>query len=200
MGWSLKNNVFKLYHDYFKQNDVNKDSEGKGLFERFNGLLGSEYDDTLGNLLETIVSKNLNPKEADVKFLPYIADQLGLGLSISDDVELQRKLLLYVTKIYAVKGTIECYKVLFNLLGITVEVEEYFTAYSLDSEVLFDDDSRVFDSFCNKCTKYSVSLTGATPITTELSNVMWEIIYFNTPINTTVVQLQYNTVTILPTF
>lgn len=91
------------------------------------------------------------------------------------------------------RGSVQCFKIMFRLVGITAVINEIFIDdYRFDSPITLDDPGRRFDvGRCNACSDFDLTLTGPalTPIILAAIN---GIVNFNTPINGRLKRLYYN--------
>lgn len=185
---NLKETIFGFFTAFDKRHDIQKDSHGRGVLERFNRCLGNDYDAFLEPLNANII-QNVASHKAFERYLPYLGAQLG-NISDGEHKPLlfdQRLILKHLERWYAIRGTKRCFKVLFALIGFEVEVIEQWHNFRLDSDVTLDDPIRRFDSSAQNCSDYGLILkringTAQLANNTETSAIQ-SIIAFNHPIN-----------------
>lgn len=148
---------FSKLPDYFKETDNYKDILGRGLLERYLLNFELELEDELYLFIRDFVNI-LDPQITPDKFLALIAYTLGNPLDVNGNRETYRKILRYAVNIYKIKGTIPSYKLLFNLLGLDVDIIEYDNPVNVrfDREFNFDIGLK-FDQVCKKCGEYTVA-------------------------------------------
>lgn len=192
--YSLKENIFGYFGRHAKRNDTYKDTDGKGIWERYNEAIGEDFDENNGALINNFMDNLLNPFTAEAKFIPYLEGMFGNLVKIYDTIEFRRKVLSFATRILAIKGTPRSYVMLLKMAGFTsVAYAEDFSGSGFDSPVTLDDPERVFDAgVCPTCSSYTLTLTGAMPMDAELKGVISNIINFVEPINARLKQIIYN--------
>lgn len=196
MPINLKNTIFARFFSLFdKEQDDNKDVDGKGTIERYQETIGEDVD---LNVIPFIDNAHDNLIVPQTMFERYIIDrENSLGnnvLFLGFSTEMRRRIIKHWIRYVNIKGTIRCYEVLFSMLGITgITITELFDTGGFDSITTFDSDIRpTFDSGkCSPCTFYSIELVGP-PLTTEIYNAIFSIIMFNEPINAKLLDLTYN--------
>lgn len=194
--FTFKNFIFQsLFPVYFKENDSYKDSDGKGLLERYMENFGAELDEFFIPQIRDYLNI-IDPLITDGRFLNAIAYTLGNPPDITLNESDYRKLLSYVVDIYKVKGTKLSYELLFNLLGLKVTITEiYIDDVIYDNNLLYDTISK-YDTFCESCSKYKIHYGDyfesckpgsigflETVILPEVINKIIEVIHFIEPIN-----------------
>lgn len=201
----LKDFVFNKLPHYYRDNDTNKDVNGEGVLQRYLQVFGLQIDDELKPFIDGFQIL-YDVSNVDPKFLQHIGSILGYPPSLNADPELYRKILLYIIQIYKVKGTCMSFKMLFNLLGLQVEIIEDIPrkkiTYDLDPEIAkYDhlededvkDDDR-YDSECDYCSGFSLAVNSQddecnspthTILTQTQIDAIGNIICFLTPINAT---------------
>lgn len=189
---SYQNTIFPLFPSYDKMVDVNKDGNGKGTFERYNEIIGSDIDDELEPYIANLVQNNLEPELCILKFIPFLEQRCGYFISLLDDETLRRKVLGIVHRLFDIRGTKLCYEVMLNLIGLSVTITEHATGYSFDSPVTLDDANRRFDQFCPSCSEYTLELDGSFPsLDGDMVSAIQNIIIFNEPINADIRNVTY---------
>lgn len=163
INFRFKDWVFNRFPTPYRDKDTYKDSQGKGLLERYLTNFGIEYDDEMVLFIHDfmdILNVNLTPE----KFLPFIGYTLGspptLGLDV-DGNNAQRKFLSYLVSLYKIKGTAQSYNLLFNLLGLecTIILFPKNTNKKYDTLKIYDDPTNTiqFDLSCEPCQEYSIN-------------------------------------------
>ena len=185
----LENRIFSYFGTFDKIADTNKDLVGEGTLERYNEVMGEEFDLYLDPQIENLFKNVLNPYFCFTRYVQMLEGEAGnQGLFIAGDIATRRKIQRYIKRLYSIKGTPNGYIHLLNLLGFACEIEEFFTNYSFDSEVTFDYPERRFDMFCQGCTEYCLNLERLDETTDELTGAekkgISNIILFNQPIDT----------------
>jgi hypothetical protein len=195
---NFANFFFKQLPSFFKRNDTYKDSSGKGLLERYLEIFGEELDAEVVPLIENYI-KNVNPEEVIPKYLTHLAYTVGNPPDLLGDPNKYAKLLKHILTYYKVKGTKKGYEIFFALLGWNVTVIELPPlAYRFDVGLNLDGNNKwaTFDSACPKCSDYELiiwpynadcSIPEIPPIDLALIQLLYSIIYFNEPINATLV-------------
>lgn len=193
--FTLKDKIFGYFGKEEAATDTYKDVDGKGLLQRYNEAIAEDFDEEFVILVENMVENTVDPLTALEKFLPYLEEQFGVGMALTDDLVLRRKILRYINRFNSIKGTKLSYELLFALIGVTVVITEHFDYFTLDDAVAtLDDDARTLDSSvcAQHCTDYSLELTGAGGLTPELVNRILSVIEVNEPINADLREVTYN--------
>lgn len=127
---NFKDWLFENYPGYFKENDTYKNSEGKGLLERFISELGRDFDTYIIPKVRDFLSIHDSLTTDDI-YIAYLAWALGNPPDTfthypghEDDY---RQVLKYLVEINKVKGTKQGFDMLFSLLGVTVNLTEVTT-------------------------------------------------------------------------
>lgn len=197
-SWTKVINDFMFYRlpDYFKRNDSYKDSQQRGILERYMYIFGTEVDQDIIPYIECI-QHTMNPESTDEKFLPVIAESLGAPVNLFINNDQYRNLLKFMIRYYNLKGTTPYIKRYFDILGfdITVDIQEIdITAYYYDTELIYDDGD-IYDSLiCPICFNYEAELTvndnyiGDLPLTSEQGETLEKILTLQQPINSNLTQ------------
>ena len=154
--------IWDKFEDYFAEKDSYKDSQGKGLLQRFLLVFGMELQTEIVPKLENLINEK-DPETASDEFLSELAYSVGRPNDILQDIDKYRTLLTQIISIYQIKGTTKSYQLLFALFGLTAELVEHFppdNAY--DSGLIYDDDTedaQVYDQTnCEVgCIDYSIN-------------------------------------------
>lgn len=184
--------LFSFLPTYFKMNDTYKTEDDHGLLERYLGaidpLILSEIIPSIENYMDNIDAQTSKPK-----FLTHISDVLGNPPDVFDNDNKYRNLLSYVVSIYKIKGTIESYKLFFDILGFNAEIEEIPPKKSVgqyDLGLIYDNEEEpsYYDTTgCQYCSYYDITLYYKDVtnyiVTQEIINNIREAIVFNEPIN-----------------
>jgi predicted transcriptional regulator with HTH domain len=193
MDFKLKTRLFEYFGVHAKREDSYKDSNGKGINERYQESVGEDYDDNLSDLMDNLFDRTLQPKTMLSKLIPHMEDMLGNPVIVLNDVPMRRKILQFVHHIYNIRSTHKSYEVLFRMLGFdTVTVQEFVITVGFDSDVTFDDPVRTFDGTEKFCSEYSVHLTGTIGLDAVKVLAINRIIKFLEPINAHLREVTYN--------
>ncbi len=193
--------LFNQLPPYFKSKDSYPNAAGNGLLERYLWTLGEELDDELVKYIHEFTDA-INIDTAPSKFLPLFGYGLGSPPNITFNDADYRKFLKHVVSIYKIKGTVCSYKLLFNLLGLQVDVVEYpiTKQVTYDSGFNYDEDN-TFDNSCSPCNEYSlfyndqdddctIPLIHSVP--QALLGKILEIICFLQPVDSKLLDLSHN--------
>lgn len=189
--FSIKQILFSLFGTYFNEYDTNKDANDKGTLERYNEIIGEDVDDNILPHIRDMVADNLNPEELLVQFLGLRENSLGIEIDFFSTNIWRRRILKYYVKWVQMKGSSDCLRLMFGMLGISMTLTTSNTYYSFD-DITFDDPNRVFDLDCNNCVEYELILTGNIPLDADLTNYILGVIEFNEPINADLTFWSYN--------
>lgn len=181
--------------------DINKDVNGKGTYERFVEIPYRDMNEYLGPLIEDLPKNNVNSKTCLSQYVPYIeyvkgmkeGDYLYLGTIV-----MRRLTAQHVRNFQRIVGTIRLYEILFSMVGMEVEVNLIHPGNTFDSFLTFDSTTRRLDSTCFECPTQDMTITGP-PITIDLVRIVRSIILFNTPYNVIMRSITYNGAEILST-
>ena len=193
MAFILKNIIFDFFGVRDRINDVSKDSNNKGLNQRFNEMVADDLDTNELDLINNIVEYTQQPYYCQAAFLPLRENTFGTPVFQQDDYT-RRKVLNLISKINQRKGTALGYSLLFNILGFdATTITEIPNQFGFDNSTIgFDDPDRVFDNKCNGCGFYSVYLTGSLSVTPALVQSVLKVIDYNEPINAKLKHIYYN--------
>ena len=145
--FSLKDTIFDFFGVQDKQNDIEKDNDNRGSFERYNRSLGEDYDENVEPLIENFVANTIDPLTADERFVPFLEAMLGNPARVKDDIATRRKMASIATRIYQVKGTVLSYEILFKLLGYdSITITEHIESFGFDSPFTLDDEGRILEN------------------------------------------------------
>jgi len=196
--FSLKGIIFGLFGVDAKIKDSLKDGFGKGIWERYNESLGEDYDDNVHLLIINLISNVIVPQTMLVRFIDIQNEALGDLPVPSTDVKIKRKILQHFNTLGTIKGTVKSYSMLFSFIGVTlVSTTDVSPGFGWDHDTAtLDDDDRTFDSNASSCSFYSLELTGASPIDTELEGAINIINNYLIPINAQTTEIRYNGVPI----
>jgi phage tail-like protein len=122
---NLDNFLWHTMPDDLIDADTYKDSEGKGLLERFISIFDKELQEELVIKLENFANE-LNPTSAADQFLTLIAYSVGSPPDVMGGIDKYRQVLTSIISIYQIKGTVKSYKAFFNLFGLDCDIIEYF--------------------------------------------------------------------------
>lgn len=190
----LENEVFSYYGKTVKLKDSYKDLEGKGLFERFNEILGKDLDDYTVKYTEDMLEVMCKASTMSNKFFQYLFNEIGFNVRLTLDDYYFRKLISMMPTILDSRGLLSCYLILFKFLGITdmeMESEGYYEETGFDSHVGFDS-ARTFDASNENRFQYIMKLTGSEEFDATLLDSILSIITFNTPFYVSIVRIFYN--------
>jgi phage tail-like protein len=196
---SFINYLFSKLPKYFKEQDTYKDQNDQGLLERYLSIFGLELDEQVYPLIQDYLN-NVDPLQADSKFLSSIAFNLGNPPDFTQDEHEYRLLLSYAITIFKIKGTAQSYNLLFQLFGLTCTIVEIEAPELIryDDNNLYDN-SVIYDTECDGCTYYSLfygsvnddcvpPLFDATISESKVQRIL-DLIYFIEPINAKLLDL-----------
>lgn len=188
MAFSLKDIIFssKFWTASDIKTDPNKDGNGKGTLQRYNEMLGDDFDTDLQPFIENLVANNLDPDTALLKLLIYL-ELLLLPVILGTDEDMRRRVLKYISHFNRIKGTAYGYEIMFSMLGMDMVIVETWNNFTWDDPIEdLDGDTRVFDTSCYNCSSYSIILTSmGAPIvvTAEILDAIFNVVQYNEPIN-----------------
>jgi hypothetical protein len=188
-------NLWQYFPYFVRKNDSYKDTDGKGLFQRYNEIIEEDINVNIYPIMSSIIDNLLIASTMLDRFVADLESTVGVHLRFSDLISLRKNILKYIFYFYKIKGTKRGYEVLLRWLGFdTVEITEFYETGGLDSPNDFDDSIRRFDSGgkCNGCSEYQITLTGSLPITADLIRFVTNIVKFNEPINARLRKIIYN--------
>lgn len=188
---SFKEFIFDQFPEFYQNSDTYKNSEGKGIFQRFCETLGMEFDEEIVPYIENLTNL-LDFRYADAKYLPLLGGLIGAPQFTGITEEAYRKLLENLIYIYQIKGTKESFEKLFSIFGYSIEllsdINPLATYYD---DVAKYDDGSTYDNLEKYYTYFDIKfynlITGdlldySTMSQTE-RNLIDELILFLKPIN-----------------
>lgn len=156
----FKNWIFNQLPKYHQINDSYKDINQDGLLKRFLQVPGLELDENIIPFIDNFLSL-IDFVNCDEKYLPLIGSILGYPPSLDGTSETYRKLLAYVVAIYKIKGTLQSFQILFNLLGLSVIIVEDTPGNGIhydQTNVKYDNTPmQQYDTSCDNCSGYSLT-------------------------------------------
>ena len=188
MAFSLKDIFFseRFWTHTDITTDPNKDGSDKGTLQRYNEILGGDYDIELQPLIEGLVANNVDPDTILSKFLVYLESTL-LPVSLGTADDMRRRVLKYTSHFNRIKGTFAGYEIMFSMLTMDTVIVETWDSWTWDDPIKdLDDPDRKFDSNCAGCSPYCVVLSNVGPpivVTQQLLEAIFNIIEYNEPIN-----------------
>jgi len=190
--FQLKPIIFSFFGIRDAVEDLFKDTNNKGLHQRFNELLAEDMDDNELDLINNLTENTQNPLTVFEKFLGY--RELTFGVPAFDGNEaIRRKVLCFISEVNRRKGTKTGYSILLTILGYTdIVITEFLPISGFDSPVTFDDPNRHFDQRCQNCTKYSIAFDGVGALTVDQFGSILKVIEYNEPINAILESIIYN--------
>lgn len=191
---SYKDTVFSLYGSYVSTQDSYHDAEGKGLFERFNEILGQDLDDEVITAIQGLLDEMIVPATMQEKFIALLMSQIGFTPVMNISREKKTKLLGMLRTLYDRRGLENCQNTLLSFMGIT-SVEhvgkEVYTVRGLDSTLSLDS-GRTLDSTKSSTFYYDFKLKGTEQLSESLIESIMSIIWFNLPYYVILMRVYYN--------
>src|SRR5687768_4715927 len=133
--YKLEFRLFSFFGKNAKAKDTYKDVDKKGIWERYNEVLGSEYDDGIQDLLDNFVDRTIVPSKMKATLLPLMEYMLGGILFVSGLSSIRRKIIKYAHLLYNVKGTIRGFEIPLFMLGFTsVTIQDIDAGGNFDSD------------------------------------------------------------------
>ena len=161
----MLNLFFNSLPEFFAINDSYKDSEGKGLLERYLSVF-QEFTTELkgdGEGFLTFNSASLIRED----YLGYLGNFHGNPPTVFKNTEAFRDILENISIIKFSRGTEKAVHQFFNTIGLEVElVVVEVEGYNMDSGDTFE--SSRFDAKCILCREYDVFITDANNLFPEL--------------------------------
>jgi len=173
--WNLLDEIFHVDN----YNDINGDPLLKRYLKNYEDELDEGFLPFIDNFLDLI-----NVLTVDPKYLSLLAYTLGSPPSYGSNEQLYRLILAYAVEIYKIKGTKQSYVLLFNLLGVQIDIEEQIPSKGTryDTDVHYDDDPvEHYDVECDYCSGYWIIYLS--PIPENFLNKVTNLICFLEPIN-----------------
>lgn len=190
----IKETIFSYFGNYFQLEDTYKENDPqnlkRGVFQRYQELLGSEFDLNLLPKIDNILENTKIPKTIINTFVPLREQSFGLIFNLYNDIDKRKKLLQYIHKIHKNRGTKQNYIFLLGFLNFDVQVNEFYNTGSFDDGNF---DSGVLDTFKNIKCKYDLVLTCRFPflVDDDIQSQVWRIIRYNHPIHAQIRSVVY---------
>jgi len=194
----MLNNLFNSFFEpYHKSQDTYRDSNGKGLFERYIEIFQDEITQNIIPEGENFLDKH-DALGTPERFLWVISEQFGNPPELLSSGSVfkdryNRGLLNYYVSLRKLKGTYEGIRMIFAYLGYIVSINE-----KLETEFYYDsldigkihhryDDGHYYDSPIADFGTYDVSILftheGALPVDDTLISKIYPIIRWMEPID-----------------
>ena len=189
--WKLRNIIWSFFGTYYQRNDSYKDAQGRGLVQRYQEVLAGEMDVNFYAKLAVMTDRLHVPAEMVPQLIPYREQERGIPAALIEGVPVRRKVLRYLLRLHANRGTVWNYKFLFALMGFDCQIVEYQSTGRFDTGVF--DDGR-FDQYASNSGDYDILLssTPAMKIRTAMYQAILRIIDYNNPIFARVGRILYN--------
>ena len=184
----FNNWFFDRFPPYFKNTDTYKDSEGKGIFERFLSIFGVELDEVIMPLLRNqsdivnpqtskdLLNEILGETQENDKYLNLIAYTLGnpphrdiykTPEQVERELRLYRNLLSMTASLDKIRGTAKSLVIWGNLLGLELIIYQSKSLRSRYDEIDWDSSvegfdgltEATYDSDCSTCSDYIVLIS-----------------------------------------
>lgn len=189
-GKRLNDFLFYLFPDYFKQNDSYKDSNGRGILERYMYIMGEELDNNLVPYIECQLDTMYAGTTED-KFIDHIADSFKVSRDLFKSNEQYKNLLSTIISLRAKRNTQQYIEMYFYILGYDITITKIpidTSFYSWDSGASMDDEGNWDDYSCLPCFEYSADLTpnanhGGETIDVNEENKLKGLLESQAPIN-----------------
>lgn len=184
----IQDTIFSLFGSGEKRTDTYRDSNGKGVLERFNECIGKDMD-FLTMELESMTVRLNDIYQADFHTLSVICEGLGLPyqeLYKGADVNVLRRIAKYHKGIIENRANKDGVKLITYLIlpMVTVEVIEEFPISGLDSSITFDNAKRVFDTSGGMaCVELTFDFNSVVVLSEDEKETLRLIASFNTPID-----------------
>lgn len=160
MSVFFTNWLFQQLPKQIQVTDSYKNSAGQGLLQRYLSVFGQSLDEDFVPFIDNFTDI-IDYETCDDKFLPLLSGIIGYPPNIDGTDATYRKVLGYAIAIYKIKGTIESFNILFNLLGLEILIQAEVPPQSIfydqpnsiyDAEVPED-----YDQECAYCSGYTIA-------------------------------------------
>jgi hypothetical protein len=184
----IQDTIFSLFGSGEKRSDTYRDSNGKGVLERFNECIGKDMD-FLTVELESMAVRLNDIDKADFYMLTVICEGLGLPyqeLYKGADIDVLRRIAKYSKGIIENRANKDGVKLITYLILpiVTVEVIEDFPISGFDSSITLDDSKRFFDTSGGlACVGLSFEFNSPIVLGDDEKETLRLIASFNTPID-----------------
>lgn len=186
------NYLFDRFPEYFHREDTYKDSNNRGLLQRYMSIFGDEIDQEIIPEIECYL-RIIDAQECEPQFLIHLSDVLGNPPDIFGNDNMYRNLLSYICSIYKIKGTKKAYQLFFSLLGFNIdliEIPPVTNEYIHDNNGEYDADAilSLYDQDkCTPCSYYDITFYPKNQDSIVFNDLLIarlkEAIRFNEPIN-----------------
>lgn len=154
---------FNKLPNYYHINDTYKNTDDKGLLQRFLENIGDEIDDNITPFIDSLINivDPTTQSGTGYKFLNSLSYTLGSppDIYLGDPAKNAdyAKLLSHIVSIYKIKGTKKSFELFFSLLGYSITVIEYSPSIPVTFDSIYDfDEDHKFDKGCEPCSEYSI--------------------------------------------
>lgn len=214
MAYTLKDKIFSFFGVNAKVKDTYKGSvlmtdggivltlddgselladTDKGINQRYNEVLGEDYDESVGPLVDNFHDNLFVPKTCQSKFIEFLEYNVGKPVIVVSTDSFRRKMLELNNSITMIKGTLLSHQVLFGMLGVTVvTITVLENTSGFDSDVTLDDAGREFDGSATCCRHYTIALTGGAVQDATLNASILRIARYLQPIDSEIDSITYN--------
>lgn len=193
--YKYKDNIFSLFGKRFKTDDINKDAEGKGFFERFNEIFGSDIDNFIKPKIENLVQNLINPETFETRLFEFKIKSFGVNYTYNYTNIQIRKVMMYWLSWHKMRGTKRGLKSMLYFLGfdsVTYEKDVTYGGYDTLG-VSYDDVNTSYDSETPINIKYFIKITGSIILSDLLKIQLLKVIDYHVPFSKkNNVEIQYN--------
>jgi hypothetical protein len=176
--------------DLFGLRDNYKDN---GFLKEFNEILAEDFDENEYTLLHEAFNNVLSWKTANKKYVDIRISELKAPYLSTDD-SMIRTSYRFFDKFQRIKGTKAGFHILFRIIGIDSEISITWDRYEggFDSSNYKHDGIRTFDSYKGNYSGLNIGLKCTKKLTVEIMNMIYNVIYYNLPLDCYVLSLTYN--------
>ena len=199
---SFQSTIFALFGSAEKRLDTYKDSNNKGIMERFNECIGRDMD-TMNVDIDSMSARLNDADVADLFTLGLICESNGLNYELlykGNNIDVVRRIAKYSKSIVENRANVQGVKrityIIMPFLDF-VNVTEDFPISGFDSPITFDNVRRRFDgSGGNACVELDFIFDSPIVLSEDENETLRRIAKFNTPLDCRINSISLNGVTI----
>lgn len=150
--------IFNLFPSKVRKEDSYKWPDGRGFLQRYLSAFEDELDANVLPYIDNVLDL-VDALKVDSKYLADLSYNLGSPAQVDSSLQTYRLVLEYAVAMWRVKGTKKSYKMLFDLMGLEVDIieGEVKAGITYDQPGVNYDAGYTYDQDFAYCSKYKIA-------------------------------------------